>query len=42
MHVLCDGYGIQSALSRFTEVTEPVKWTQARRESRSTTDQCWS
>jgi len=33
MHVLCDGYGIQSGLSRFTEVTEPVKWTLPGRET---------
>jgi uncharacterized cupin superfamily protein len=33
MHVLCDGYGIQSGLSRFTEVTEPVRWTLPGRET---------
>jgi uncharacterized cupin superfamily protein len=33
MHVLCDGYGVQSGLSRFTEVTEPVKWTLPGRET---------
>ena len=52
MHVLCDGYGIQSGLSRFTEATLPVRWTLPGREtllvlegaarSRPTTDQCWS
>src|SRR5580704_4216643 len=30
MHVLCDGYGIQSGLSRFTEVTEPGQVDPAR------------
>ena len=33
MHVLCDGDGIQSGLSRFTEVTEPVTWTLPGRET---------
>ena len=33
MHVLCDGYGIQSGLSRFTEVTQPVTWTLPGRET---------
>jgi F420H(2)-dependent quinone reductase len=33
MHVLCDGEGIQSGLSRFTEVTGPVQWTLPGRET---------
>jgi len=33
MHVLCDGDGVQSGLSRFTEVTEPVTWTLPGRET---------
>jgi uncharacterized cupin superfamily protein len=33
MHVLCDGYGIQSGLSRFTEATQPVRWTLPGRET---------
>ena len=27
MHVLCGGLGAESGLSRFTEATEPVRWT---------------
>jgi uncharacterized cupin superfamily protein len=33
LHVLCDGDGVQSGLSRFTEVTEPVTWTLPGRET---------
>jgi uncharacterized cupin superfamily protein len=33
MHVLCDSEGIQSGLSRFTEVTGPVQWTLPGRET---------
>ena len=52
MHALCGGPGAESGLSRFTEATEPVRWTlpgretllvlEARRESRLTMDRCWS
>ena len=46
-------YGIQSGLSRFTEATQPVRWTLPGGETllvlegtarikRSTTDQYWS
>jgi EutQ-like cupin domain len=31
--VLCDGEGIQSGLSRFTEVIGPVQWTLPGRET---------
>jgi hypothetical protein len=33
MHVLCDGYGIQSGLSRFAEATQPVRWALPGRET---------
>ena len=33
MHVLCDGEGIQSGLSRFTEDPGPVQWTLPGRET---------
>ena len=33
MHLLCDGEGIQSGLSRFTEVTGPVQWILPGRET---------
>jgi uncharacterized cupin superfamily protein len=33
MHVLCGGLGTESGLSRFTEATEPVRWTLPGRET---------
>jgi uncharacterized cupin superfamily protein len=33
MHVLCSGHGVESGLSRFTEATEPVRWTLPGRET---------
>jgi uncharacterized cupin superfamily protein len=33
MRRLCDGYGIQSGLSRFTEAAQPVRWTLPGRET---------
>ena len=33
MHVLCGGHGAESGLSRFTESTEPVRWTLPGRET---------
>jgi len=33
MHVLCDGDGAESGLSRFTEPTGPVRWTLPGRET---------
>ena len=33
MHVLCSGHGAESGMSRFTEVTGPVRWTLPGRET---------
>jgi uncharacterized cupin superfamily protein len=33
MHVVCSGHGTESGLSRFTEVTGPVRWTLPDRET---------
>lgn len=33
MHVLCSGVGLEAGLSRFTDTTEPVKWTLPGRET---------
>jgi uncharacterized cupin superfamily protein len=33
MHVLCSGNGAESGLSRFTEPTDPVRWTLPARET---------
>jgi uncharacterized cupin superfamily protein len=33
MHVLCSREGAESGLSRFTEATEPVRWTLPGRET---------
>jgi uncharacterized cupin superfamily protein len=33
MHVLCSGHGAESGLSRFTEPTDPVRWTLPGRET---------
>lgn len=33
MHILCDGHGAESGLSRFTNAPEPVRWTLHGRET---------
>jgi uncharacterized cupin superfamily protein len=33
MHVLCSAEGVEAGLSRFTEVSGPVVWTIAERET---------
>ncbi len=33
MHLLCHESGIEAGLSRFTDATEPVKWTIPDRET---------
>jgi uncharacterized cupin superfamily protein len=33
MHVLCSADGTESGLSRFTEPTEPIRWTLPARET---------
>lgn len=33
MHVLCSGHGVESGLSRFTDSTEPIRWTLPGRET---------
>jgi uncharacterized cupin superfamily protein len=33
MHVLCSSHGAESGLSRFTEPTDPVRWTLPGRET---------
>jgi uncharacterized cupin superfamily protein len=33
MHVLCSSNGAESRLSRFTEPTDPVRWTLSGRET---------
>jgi uncharacterized cupin superfamily protein len=33
MHLLCSGVGVEAGLSRFTETTEPVRWTLPGRET---------
>lgn len=33
MHVICSGNGAESGLSRFTEPTDPVRWTLPGRET---------
>src|SRR5260370_40652809 len=33
MHILCSGMGTEAGLSRFTEASEPVRWTLPARET---------